>query len=124
MTKAILVAATFLAALPASLGLAQAAASDGSTAGTSKPICKYVLATEPHAKPYELCQSRAQWDALEESYAKNANRMVCHYEEMPGTKLGAHKVCGPQSAWEARAAEARQMTEKIQMGTCVPGAGC
>ncbi|HWI76917.1 MAG TPA: hypothetical protein VNS53_07550 [Sphingomicrobium sp.] len=87
-------------------------------------MCKFVLAADPGALPYKLCQSKAQWAALEAQYAKDANRMVCHYEDFPGTKLGAHKVCGPLSSWEARQQQARELTEKIQMGVCVPNAGC
>lgn len=108
-------------AMVASEGLA---AANGTSADSAKPICKYVLAADPGAKPYQLCQTQAQWDALEAQYAKNANRMVCHYEEMPGTRVEAHKVCGPQSAWEQRRQDAREETERIQMSVCVPGAGC
>jgi hypothetical protein len=109
--------ATGIVALP-SAGAATSSPAD------SKPICKYVLASDPGALPYQLCQSKAQWDALMAQYAKDANRMVCHYEEEPGTMLGGHKLCGPLSAWEARREQARETTERIQMSTCVPGAGC
>ena len=124
MTNAIAAAAMLLSALSLGAGPAQSSPGNASISGSSKPICKLVLAPEPGANPYQLCQTRAQWDALEASYAKDANRMVCHYEEIPGTKIGAHKVCGPQSAWEARAFQSREAVERIQRSTCVPGAGC
>jgi hypothetical protein len=110
-----------LAALAATT--AGASATSQST-DDSQPVCKFVLAADPGALPYKLCQSKAQWAALDAQYAKDANRMVCHYEDFPGTKLGAHKVCGPLSSWEARQQQARELTEKIQMGVCVPNAGC
>jgi hypothetical protein len=119
-----IVALFVVASASAMLASQGVAAGGGMSADATKPICKYVLAADPGGQPYELCQSQAQWDALEAQYAKDANRMVCHYEELPGTKLGAHKICGPQSAWEQRRMDAREETEKMQMGVCVPGAGC
>jgi hypothetical protein len=123
MIKFAAIAAAVLSAAPAvsvaSPGQAQSVAP--SPQAYSKPVCKYVLAADPRAQPYELCQSSAQWTALEASYAKDANRMVCHYEDTPGTRVAAHKVCGPRSAWEARRQESREMTEKIQMQTRPPG---
>ncbi len=124
MMKPIVVAAMFLSGISVSAGPAQPTAGEGGVAANSKPVCKFVLASDAGAQPYKLCQSKAQWTAMEAAYAKDANRMVCHYEDVPGTKVGGHKLCGPQSAWEARRAEAREQVEKIQMGVCVPGAGC
>lgn len=118
-----LAAIATLASFAAATGIA---ASPGGTAAMTsspedvKPVCKYVLASDPAALPYQLCQSKAQWAALEAQYAKDADRMVCHYEEQPGTKLGAHKLCGPLSAWDARRQQAREVTEKIQMLTPAP----
>ncbi len=113
-----------LAALAAATAGAFAWPQSGSAATSlpadTKPVCKYVLASEPGALPYQLCQSKAQWATLEAQYAKDGNRMVCHYEDMPGTKLGAHKICGPSSAWEARQQQAREATERIQMMTPPP----
>jgi hypothetical protein len=105
--------ATAFVALPAA-GAATSSQAD------PKPVCKYVLASDPGALPYQLCQSKAQWATLEAQYAKDANRMVCHYEDEPGTKLGYHKLCGPLSAWEARRAQAREATERVQMMTPGP----
>ena len=113
------VIATFAGASAALIASPSAASSPAAQDG-SKPVCKYVLATDPGAQPYKLCQTAAQWASLEASYAKDADRMVCHYEELPGTKIGAHKICGPLSVWEARRQQARESTEKIQMLTGVP----
>ena len=105
----------------AALAATTAGASTTSQAtDNSQQECKFVLAADPGALPYKLCQSKAQWAALEAQFAKDANRMVCHYEDLPGTKLGAHKICGPLSSWEARQAQAREQTEKIQMMTPAP----
>ena len=112
-TIASLTTATGVVALPP-------AAPAGTSTSDTKPVCRYVLASDPGSEPYQLCQSKAQWDALEARYAENANRIVCHYEEEAGTKLGAHKVCGPLSDWEARRQQAREATERIQMGTPAP----
>lgn len=109
-----------LAATTGILASPGVAATTASSPADTKPVCKYVLASDPGALPYQLCQSNAQWAALEAHYAKDSNRMVCHYEDEPGTKLGAHKICGPLSDWEARRQQAREATEKIQMGTAAP----
>lgn len=117
------IAVTILLAAPAAGVASPGQAPDApppSPQADSKPVCKYVLSADPRAEPYELCQSKAQWAALETAYAKDANRMVCHYEETPGTRVAAHKVCGPRSAWEARRQESREITEKIQMQTPPP----
>jgi hypothetical protein len=106
--------ATEIVALPAAAGVMTSSPAD------TKPVCQYVLASDPGALPYKLCQSKAQWAALEAQYAKDSNRMVCHYEEEPGTKLGAHRICGPLSDWEARRQQAREATERIQMLTPAP----
>ena len=115
---------TILAGTSAGVVASASGASPGASQDPSKVVCKYVLSAQPGAEPYKLCQSNAQWQALEDAYAKDANRMVCHYEDMPGTKINGHKVCGPLSAWKDRQAEAREATETIQRGVCVPGGGC
>ena len=124
MLKLIAVATAIVAGTSAIIFASASAASPTDTRDPSKVVCQYVLASEPTAEPYKLCQSNAQWAALEATYAKDANRMVCHYEDLPGTKVYGHKVCGPLSAWKDRQAEAREAVETIQRGVCVPGAGC
>ena len=87
-------------------------------------VCKMVASAEPNTKPFEMCLSKAEWDAKAIADAKDANRIVCHYEEEPGTRLRNRKICQPASAWNARTAGDREQVEGMQMKTCVPGAGC
>jgi hypothetical protein len=98
----------------------QPADSAPSAEDQQKRVCHYVLASTPGALPYQLCQTKAEWAALEAVSAKNANRMVCRYEEIPGTRTKGHKLCGPKSAWEARQAEAREAVETIQRNAASP----
>jgi hypothetical protein len=99
-------------------------AATASPADSAKIVCQYVLAPDPGAQPYQLCQSKAAWAAMEAQYAKDANRMVCHYEQLPDSRIGGHKVCGPLSAWQDRQAADRQSIEQIQMKSCVPSTPC
>lgn len=87
-------------------------------------VCKMVASAEPNTKPFEMCLSKAEWDAKAIADAKDANRIVCHYEEEPGTRLRNRKICQPASAWNARTVGDREQVEGMQMKTCVPGAGC
>jgi hypothetical protein len=98
----------------------QPAGSAPSAEDQQKRVCQFVLSSQPGALPYQLCQTKAEWAALEASYAKSANRMVCRYEEIPGTRTKGHKLCGPKSAWEARQAEAREAVETIQRNAASP----
>ena len=56
--------------------------------------------------------------------SKNVNRMVCRYQEQPGTRFRSYKICLPQSEWDNQRLRERQAIEQIQMRSCVPGAGC
>jgi hypothetical protein len=98
----------------------QPAGSAPSAEDQQKRVCQYVLAPNPGALPYQLCQTKAEWAALEAASAKNANRMVCRYEEIPGTRTKGHKLCGTLSAWNARQAEAREAVETIQRNAASP----
>ena len=98
----------------------QPAGSATSPEDQQKRICQFVLSSEPGAMPYQLCQTKAEWAALEAVSAKNANRMVCRYEEIPGTRTKGHKLCGTLSAWEARRSEAREAVETIQRNAASP----
>ena len=87
-------------------------------------ICKKVVDNKPGSTPYELCMTKAEWDAKKIADAKDPNRMICHYEEKSGTRFRSAKVCmTAQQWWDARQAD-RQAVEQIQAQTCVPGAGC
>jgi hypothetical protein len=87
-------------------------------------ICKNVVSAALGAKPYKLCMTRAQWDAKKIADAKDANRIVCRYQEQIGTRFRSAKVCMPASDWENLRLADRQAVEHIQMQSCVPGAGC
>ena len=52
------------------------------------------------------------------------DKIVCKKEETIGTRLGTKKLCLTVSEWNHRANAARWETERLQMGVCVPGAGC
>lgn len=109
-----------LAASPSNAGTA-----DAQAAPVEQPkVCKMVASDQRNSKPYELCLSKAEWDTKAIADAKDANRIVCHYEDEPGTRLHSRKICMPASAWNARREGDRQEVENIQMKTCVPGAGC
>jgi len=118
-----------LAGLATLVGAGVATASvEQSTATTqasdASKVCKMVATDKPNTKPFEMCMTKAEWEAKAIADAKDANRIVCHYEEEPGTRLRSHKICQPASAWNARTAGDREQVEGIQMKTCVPGAGC
>jgi hypothetical protein len=87
-------------------------------------ICKSVVSAERGAKPYKLCMTRAEWEAKKIADAKDANRIVCHYDEQLGTRLRVSKVCMPASEWDAQRRADREAVERAQMQACVPGAGC
>jgi hypothetical protein len=86
----------------------------------SKIVCKYVVAATPGSKPYRLCMSKGDWALKDNHDNKDANRIVCHYEEEPGSRLQGRKVCQPASRWADDKQLYRETTEKIQMGTAAP----
>src|SRR5262245_40679675 len=82
--------------------------------------CKMVTDNRA-SKPFEMCLTRAEWDAKAMADAKDPNRIVCHYEEEPGTRLRARKVCMTAAEWATQRQADREVTDRIQMQTCVPG---
>ena len=107
-------------------GVALAAVDEKTTAAQLDPTktCKMVVSDKPNTKPFEMCMTKAEWEAKAIADAKDANRIVCHYEEEPGTRLRSRKIWGTASQWAAQQRGDREVTERIQMQTCVPGAGC
>ena len=87
-------------------------------------VCKMVVDNTPRSKPYQLCLTKSEWEAKKIADAKDANRIVCHYEEMPGTRFRSAKVCMTAAEWWNQRQADRQAVERIQMQTCVPGGGC
>lgn len=114
-----LLAATILigAGTPAPVALPPKAA----PAGT---VCKFVVASTPGAKPYEMCLTPQQWAAKKKADAKDPNRIVCRYEEASATRFKSHKICMTAAEWENQRQLERQGIDAIQRSTCVPGAGC
>jgi hypothetical protein len=80
-------------------------------------VCKTVVNAELGAKPYKLCMTRAEWDAKKIADAKDANRIICRYEEVPGTRFRSRKVCQPASEWDNQRLLQRQELERVQMQT-------
>ncbi|MBA3511494.1 hypothetical protein [Sphingomonas sp.] len=109
-------------AAPAIRSTAQQAA-DNSTPGPSK-ICKHVVTAEPGSKPYQLCLTKAEWEAKEKADSRNANRTVCRYVEHSGSIFKSYKVCMTAAEWENKRQLDRQQLERIQQSTCVRGGGC
>ena len=96
---------------------------DTSTAGPGQ-ICKHVVAAEPGTKPYQLCLTKAQWEAKKKSDARDPNRTVCRYVERSGSIFKSYKVCMTAAEWENQRQLERQQVDRIQRGSCVAGAGC
>jgi hypothetical protein len=123
----------FMAAGAILLGATVSAISVPTVAGASPPPpnaddskieCKYVVASTPGAKPYRMCMNKGDWAIKEAQDNKDANRIVCHYQETPGSRVRGEKICQPASAWAEDRRQSREQTEDIQMRVCVPGAGC
>jgi hypothetical protein len=111
------------------VALAASPTTDGSstsqTATTAgSPICKMVVSAEPGAKPYQLCMTKAEWEAKKIADAKDANRLVCRYQEDPKTRFRSFKICMTADQWENQRLEDRQAIDRVQMQSCVPGGGC
>ena len=106
-----------------SQALASSSTTQQPAAGTAK-VCKTVVSAERGAKPYDLCLTQAEWDAKKIADAKDANRIVCRYESDSKTRFRSFKVCMTAAEWENARLADRQLLERIQMQTCVQGAGC
>lgn len=96
----------------------------GSPATTPAKICKHVVSAERGAKPYQMCMTKAEWAAKAAADAKDANRIVCRYEEVPGTRFRGRKICMSAAEWANQRFEERQAIERIQNSTCKAGSGC
>ena len=97
---------------------------DQQSATDVEKICKMVVSAKRGARPYEMCLTKADWDAKKVADAKDATRQVCRYVEYSGTRFRSAKVCMTAAEWENQRLADRQAIERMQMGTCVPGAGC
>jgi hypothetical protein len=92
-------------------------------ADSSKIICKYVVAAGPSRenKPYQMCMSKADWAKKEAHDAKDANRIVCKYQENPSSPyLKGYKICQPASEWAEQERLTREHFLLIQQGASPP----
>lgn len=112
----------------AAVGSAAFAATSGEAVSPKQQgqpeVCKTVVSADFGAKPYKLCMTQAGWDARKIAEAKDANRIVCRYEEVIGTRFRSTKVCMAMSEWHNRRMRDREAVEGIQRSTCVSGGGC
>lgn len=94
-------------------------------AQTAPPkICKMVVSPEPGTKPYQMCMTKAEWDAKKIADAKDVNRIVCKYTEDPVTRFRSYKICMTAMEWERQRWEDRDAIDRAQRQACVPGGGC
>ena len=114
---------SILSASPPS-GRAADAAGAPQPQAASPTICKMVVSPKAGSKPFEMCLTKAEWEAKRIADARDANRLVCKYTEDPKTRFRSFKVCMTAAEWENQRLADRQAVERIQMQTCVPGAGC
>lgn len=96
-------------------GAQQSGASQGQATEDAAVECKFVVSADPGAKPTKLCLTKTQWAAKSKLDAKDPNRIVCHYEEEPGTRFASRKICMPAAQWDDRKLQDRQDIERIQL---------
>src|SRR5690349_15592483 len=101
-----------------SVAFAQQSAAPSSSAApppaAAQKICQTVVGAEPGEKPHLLCLTKPEWDAKKIVDAKDATRIVCHYEEQSGTRFRSTKVCMTAAEWENQRLIERQNIEKMQ----------
>jgi hypothetical protein len=108
----------------AGAGAAAIAQSPPPNPSDSKIVCKYVVAAGPSRenKPYRMCMSNADWALKDQRDSKDANRIICKYQENPGSPyLKGYKICQPASEWSEQERLAREHIQIIQMQTRGPG---
>jgi hypothetical protein len=88
------------------------------TAGDPDIVCKYVVAAGRDDKPYQLCQSKAKWAAKAAADAKDANHMVCRYQQETASRIKVGKRCQTADQWAEEERETRQHVEEIQARSC------
>ena len=105
---------------------AVAAPQASSAAADSKPsvVCKYVVTAEAGSKTFRMCLTKSEWAQREAQASKDANRIECRFQEVPGTRFRSKKICQPASAWAEHRRLEREAIEQIQRSVCVYGAGC
>lgn len=131
MVRIILLAVTALGvaacAAPQTPSTAAAAAPQvSSIAAASDPgeVCKFVVSAQPGAKPFQMCLTRSEWAQRDAQAMKNANRIECRYQDVPGNRFRSKKICQPASAWAEHQRLEREALEAVQRSVCVAGGGC
>lgn len=119
MLKAILPAAALLLipGVAAAQSPAAAAQADPAKPAPKRNDCRFVVASDPGATPYKLCLTRAEWTAKLKNDSKDANRLVCHYENAMGNRFKAYKLCMPASQWDRRRMNDREAVDRIQQAS-------
>ena len=117
---------TACAAAPQTSSAAAAAprASSAVAAANPQAVCKYVVSAQPGARPFQMCLTKSEWAARDAKASRDANRMECRYEDVPGSRFHSKKICQPASAWAEHKRLEREAIEAIQRNTCVRGGGC
>lgn len=90
----------------------------------SQKVCQYVVDAGQGKTPYKLCLTKDEWAAKKLADERDANRIVCHYEQDPATRFRSAKVCMPQSAWDEARRLDREAVEGVHRSVCVSGGGC
>jgi hypothetical protein len=91
-------------------------AAQGDTQQSADPVkCEYVVSADAGSKPQRLCMTQSQWAAKKKQDAADPNRIVCHYEEEPGTRFASRKICMSAAEWADRRLQDRQDVERIQL---------
>ena len=82
---------------------------------SAEPVkCEYVVSADAGSKPTQLCLTKSQWAAKKKQDASDPNRIICHYEEEPGTRFASNKICMSAAQWADRRLQDRQDVERIQ----------
>ncbi len=108
------------------LGSAAGAAQQTSSAAAvaTQAVCKHVVSAQAGATPFPMCLTKSEWAQREAKDMKDANRIVCRYQDVPGSRFRSKKICQPASAWAGHRRLEREQVEQIQRNVCVAGAGC
>lgn len=98
--------------------------SSDAAAAVTQPVCKHVVSAQPGSKPFQMCLTKNEWAQRNALAMKDANRIECRYQEVPGDRFRSKKICQAASAWAEHRRLEREAVEAVQRSVCVPGAGC
>ncbi len=114
------------AAPPTPSVAAAVAPQSSSVAAAADPqeVCKFVITAQPGAKPFQMCLTRSEWAQRDAIASRDANRIECRYQDVPGSRFHSKKICQPASAWAEHQRLEREALEAVQRNVCVRGGGC